>query len=213
MDSPAPSRRRTQAERLANTRRALIQAAIIEITERGYANATGTLICTRAGLTRGALNHHFRDRIDLLVAVCEYAYAGFANALRSEATVEMPLAQRLDRILRAAWSQTNAINSRALFELLVASRHDAALLERMRPFVKRMDYHSLAEWLQLFSDLPVSRRIIEGIRDQFISSLYGMILVTPFEWSDRYLEYQLQLFRDMALARLELEMRGNGRQI
>lgn len=208
MTETAPPRRRTQAERLAHTRRILIEAAIQEITRVGYSNATGTLICQRAGLTRGALNHHFRDRIDLMVAVCERAYAGFAAALRGEATTDMPLPVRLDRVLRSAWSQLHESHNRALFEILVASRHDAALFERLKAFVRRMDHHSLAEWLQLFSDLPVSRRLLEGIRDQFISTLYGMSLMTPFDWDDRYLEYQLALLRDMALTRLDIEQRA-----
>lgn len=200
----ATKTRRTQAERLASTRRALIEAAIAEITAVGYTNATGVLICERAGLTRGALNHHFRDREDLMVAVCEHAYAGFAAALRAEASVDMPLPQRFEAVVRAAWAQLKASHNRALFEILVAARHDAPLLERLQPFVKRIDHHSLAEWLHLFSDLPVSRRLLEGVRDQFISSLYGMSLMTPFEWDEPYQEYQLKLLLEMALNRLEL---------
>ena len=211
MNDASPPRRRTQAERLASTRRALVEAAIVEITEVGYANATGSLICQRAGLTRGALNHHFSDRVDLMVAVCEHAYAGYAAAMRAGVTTDMPLAERFDAVLRTAWAQMHDAQNRALFELLIAARHDPALSERLRPFVRRMDHHSLAEWLQLFSDLPVSRRLLEGVRDQYTSLLSGMSLMTQFDWDDRYLNYQLKLFREMVVARLETARR-TGRQ-
>jgi len=211
MSPKQPTHRRTQAERLASTRRALVEAAIGEIIEVGYANATGTLICQRAGLTRGALNHHFSDRVDLMVAVCEYAYAGFAAAMREGAGLDMPLAERFDAVLRTAWTQLQGAHNRALFELILAARHDAELSERLRPFVRRMDHHSLAEWLQLFSDLPVSRRLLEGLRDQYTSLLHGMSLMAQFDWDDRYLAYQLKLFREMAVSRLEAERRA-GRQ-
>lgn len=181
-----------------------MEATIAEIGEVGYANATGTLICERAGLTRGALNHHFRDRMDLMVAVCEYVYASFAATLRVEASINMPLPERLERVVRAAWSQLGAGSNRALVEIIVAARHDPVLLERLRPFVQRMDHHSLAEWLQLFSDLAVPRRLLEGLRDQCYSSLYGMCLMTPFEWTEDYEDYQLRLFVEMALGRLSM---------
>ncbi|HET9591978.1 MAG TPA: helix-turn-helix domain-containing protein [Solirubrobacterales bacterium] len=61
--------RRTQAERRAATREALIAAARRLFTERGY-EAVGTEEIVRAaGVTRGALYHHYGDKASLLEAV------------------------------------------------------------------------------------------------------------------------------------------------
>jgi AcrR family transcriptional regulator len=66
-----PEPRRTQAARTQATREALIAAARELFTERGY-EAVGTEEVVRAaGVTRGALYHHFGDKASLLEAVYE----------------------------------------------------------------------------------------------------------------------------------------------
>src|ERR687890_1434680 len=62
---------RTQEERRAATRRALLGAARELFAEGGYhATAAGEVV-GRAGLTRGAMYHHFEDKRDLFRAVVE----------------------------------------------------------------------------------------------------------------------------------------------
>ena len=63
--------RRPQAERREATRGALLEAATELFAERGYAGVGTQEIVQRAGVTRGALYHHFRDKEDLFRAVYE----------------------------------------------------------------------------------------------------------------------------------------------
>jgi len=62
---------RTQAERSGATQAALIQAARALFAEKGYAGTPREEIVAAAGVTRGALQHHFRDKASLFVAVYE----------------------------------------------------------------------------------------------------------------------------------------------
>lgn len=63
--------RRTQASRRAATRAALLDAARQLFAERGFAGAGREEIVARAGVTRGALYHHFASKEALFQAVYE----------------------------------------------------------------------------------------------------------------------------------------------
>ncbi len=63
--------RRTQAERAAETREALIAAARPLFAAAGFADVALETIVRAAGVTRGALYHHFADKTELFAAVFE----------------------------------------------------------------------------------------------------------------------------------------------
>lgn len=63
--------RRTQAERAAETRDALMGAARPLFATVGFADASLETIVRDAGVTRGALYHHFADKTELFAAVFE----------------------------------------------------------------------------------------------------------------------------------------------
>jgi AcrR family transcriptional regulator len=69
-DMGHPPRRR-QADRSAATRRALLDAARALFGQGGYAATGREEIVARAGVTRGALYHHFSDKEGLFRAVFE----------------------------------------------------------------------------------------------------------------------------------------------
>jgi AcrR family transcriptional regulator len=70
--------RRTQAERAADTRDRLIAAARSLFANPGFADAALETIVRDAGVTRGALYHHFADKTELFAAVFEQVEAEMA---------------------------------------------------------------------------------------------------------------------------------------
>jgi AcrR family transcriptional regulator len=60
-----------KAEQSEQTRGALVDAARGLFSERGYAAVSTEEIVQAAGVTRGALYHHFKDKLDLFTAVVE----------------------------------------------------------------------------------------------------------------------------------------------
>lgn len=78
--------RRTNEERTATTRAALIEAGRRVFLARGFAGAGAPEICAEAKVTRGALHHHFEDKRGLFLAVVE-AEAGAVARTIDEAGV------------------------------------------------------------------------------------------------------------------------------
>jgi AcrR family transcriptional regulator len=73
--------KRTQAERSESTRDALIEAARALFAARGYAAVGTEEIVRSAGVTRGALYHHFGGKRDLFEAVYERIEAELAQRI------------------------------------------------------------------------------------------------------------------------------------
>lgn len=93
--------RKTKAE-AEQTREALLDAAEMIFFEKGVARTTLEEICRAAGLTRGALYWHFRNKADVLAALIE--------------RVELPVDSLLSEIAEADASRRDLLEqTRAVF--------------------------------------------------------------------------------------------------
>ncbi|HWG28719.1 TetR/AcrR family transcriptional regulator [Actinospica sp.] len=107
--------REPQQDRSRATRQRLLEAAIECLAEHGWAGSTVAVVAERAGVTRGALQHHFPTREDLFTAAIEHvaverlAYLRGKQATlpargpaRTEAVVDMFVRMYMDQPFRAA---------------------------------------------------------------------------------------------------------------
>src|SRR5271168_1017595 len=76
-----PRARRTQADRSAATRDALVAAARGLFAAQGFAEVSTDAIVAAAGVTRGALYHQFADKTALFDAVLDAVEADIARRL------------------------------------------------------------------------------------------------------------------------------------
>src|SRR6202161_166049 len=80
----APRARRTQADRSAATRDALVAAARRLFAAQGFAEVPADAIVAEAGVTRGALYHQFTDKTALFGAALEAVEADIARRLAED---------------------------------------------------------------------------------------------------------------------------------
>ena len=78
------------------TRRALLDAARDLFAAEGYVDVSIDEICQRAGVTKGALYHHFRDKRDLFRAVFEEVGGEWADELGALVAEERDPLERIE---------------------------------------------------------------------------------------------------------------------
>ncbi|HEX9482487.1 MAG TPA: TetR family transcriptional regulator [Solirubrobacteraceae bacterium] len=166
METTAETRppRRSQAERSASTREALLDATISCLVEDGYANTTTARVSKRAGLSRGAHLHHFQTRQALLAAAMEHLAERRGEHLL-EAAEKLPSGrERLAAGLDLLWSGYASPLYQAALDLWTHARTDPELRERLAPIERDLDRQTLRLSRTLFGELaerPGFDRLIE----------------------------------------------------
>ncbi|MCZ8132357.1 MAG: TetR/AcrR family transcriptional regulator [Steroidobacteraceae bacterium] len=123
-----------QAQKSAATRNLIVEAAIKCFVELGYAQTTTTAIAEKAGLSRGAMLHHFPSKIDIVRAAVDYLHGKRLKAFRK--AVQRPAAADGDFVrqsVEAYWAHVRHPMYVAFFELSVAARTDSELSAILLP--------------------------------------------------------------------------------
>lgn len=86
---------RTNPERSEATRTALLDAARALFVAHGYGDTATPAVCAAAGMTRGALYHHFVDKRDLFHAVVAREAQAVAAEIEAASPANLPADQAL----------------------------------------------------------------------------------------------------------------------
>ena len=168
--------RRTQAERSAGTRKALLDAAISALHEHGYGATTTLLVAELAGVSRGAMLHQFRTKADLMTYVVEAVFeeeiARYEERLADIADPQ----QRLLAYPELGWDVLSRPSGVAVLEILQGSRSDAELAEKLGPVQDRIEHDALARAGVAFSAdarsaVAMMRLIVWAIRGLSIAQV------------------------------------------
>jgi len=170
-------RRRTQAERRAATRAALLNATIECLVEEGYAGTTTTRIVERAGVSRGAQVHHFPTKAELVAEAVRHLAARRAEEFVAEAR-EVPARgrRRFERMLDLLWGIHIGPLFAASVELWVAARADAELRTRLLEVERDIAILTANGVSDLFPDLARVPAFRETV-DASLATMRGLALL------------------------------------
>ena len=145
---------RTQAERREQTRTALLDATVDCLVELGYARSSMQEICARAGVSKGAAQHHFAGKADLMAAAVAHLTGKRMDVL-AESLGALPRgAEVIPAAVDLLWAGYSGALATASTELWIAARTDPALRAAIRPVDRAMGRLALTHIRRLAPDLP-----------------------------------------------------------
>ncbi|MFE6612369.1 TetR/AcrR family transcriptional regulator [Amycolatopsis sp. NPDC057786] len=148
---------RTQAERREQTRAALLDATIDCLVDLGYARTSVQEICARAGVSKGAVQHHFSAKAELMAAAVEHLTEKLRGRLAASITALPGGASGVAAAIDLLWEGYSGTLSTAATELWVAARTDPELREAIRPVDKALGRSTLEHVTAVAGDLPKER--------------------------------------------------------
>ena len=158
--------RRSQPERVEAMRNRLLDASIDCLAESGYSGFSTNDVVRRAGVSRGALAHHFPAKADLVAAVADRLIAVRATEFRVRFAGLAPKQRTVSRALDVLWSFFDDASFQALLELIVAARTDPEL----RPAMARGVAHAVEVTQDVFAETfpelagaPFVKEVLEAI--------------------------------------------------
>ena len=178
---PAPARaRRSHAERTAETRRRVLAAVVETISECGFQRTTGTEIARRAGVSWGAVQHHFGDKNGILAAALEESFHRLAETLGDVPDPDAPLEERVSVFIDRAWQHFGSEHYRTTFEIL---------LNLPPEMESSWAVHVLGIWrtiwARFFPDSTLTRRETTELMQYAVSVLSGLATTIILEGGTR----------------------------
>ncbi|MGY4771306.1 TetR/AcrR family transcriptional regulator [Kribbella sp. CWNU-51] len=157
-----------QQDRSRATRQRLLAAAVESLAEVGYAATTVSVVATRAGVSRGAAQHHFPTRADLFAAAVEYMTEVRLAEIRAQAGGLPSGPGRTEAIVGMLAEVYTGPLFRAALHLWVAASTEEALrrqIVRLEAHVGRQAHRALLEVLEVSERTPGVRETVQGVLD------------------------------------------------
>ncbi|GAA4528155.1 TetR/AcrR family transcriptional regulator [Amycolatopsis samaneae] len=154
---PTAKAHRTQAERREQTRTALLDATIDCLVELGYARTTVQEVCARAGVSKGAVQHHFATKAELMATAVEHLTTRLREQLASSLAGLPGGGHGVAAAIDLLWKGYSGTLSTAVTELWVAARTDAELRAAIRPVDRALGRATLEHVTEVAGELPPER--------------------------------------------------------
>lgn len=147
-----------QQTKSENTRTAILDAAIACFYDIGYNNTTTEKVAAQAGVSRGAMLHHFPSRLELIKATVVHLNQKRLLLFEEQERKIQENAEHslIDEGIDAFWKQLHSPLFVVFHELRTASRTDPELKKIMIPAIRQFEqsWQSITE--SVFPDFALS---------------------------------------------------------
>jgi len=195
--------RRTQSERLAETRARILAATTAYIDEQGFHQTSLQRVAKAAGVTVGAVQHHFASKADLLAAVLEQGFQSLSFDLEQAQTEGASMEERISLFVELSWKHCNSPQYQSNLHILLGMRKEAAVnFERwLKESLGHLIKQGFSLWLRMFRDVKLSEAEHINIMLYCFSSLSGTALLARISQSPERVDSDLRELKKLLLLR------------
>jgi len=190
--APRTNGPRTQVERSERTQKKLIDATIDIIISEGISRVRVQKIAQRAGVSSGALQHHFNTKEDLLYQAHDRIFYDVTVPLDIDGS-RKSLRERCRSAVETYWNIYSQSSYRATLEILLYSRVEPELRRRVDQHQKETIARGLRLFERLFVGYGLSRGTLEDMLLYTLSHLRGLSVQCLFELAPRQVGRQLDI--------------------
>jgi AcrR family transcriptional regulator len=177
----------TQQQRRTETRGKLLDATVRSLLDVGYAATTTRRVAELAGVSAGAMTHHFPHRVDLVAAAVERLTEQRVVALSAEA-VHLPTDRkaRARAALELLWRDFSSDLFAVIVKLWVAAADDPELYARLVPLEREVSRQIARALPVMWSGPPIHPPADIGLRvTTALATMRGLALSRAFEPTGR----------------------------
>lgn len=169
--------RRSQVSRSDATRVKAIDAATELLFTAGHAATTMLAVANRAKLSRGALQHQFDTRTQLLIQTAQHLLAAQSRYRREHIVDTAPGKKRYYSALEINWEVQKQHTSIALLEIMMASRNDPELRKNLDWVFERGDQVRREAAKLAAGDLGIDDiEVVDDMLNLHVAALRGLAL-------------------------------------
>jgi AcrR family transcriptional regulator len=157
-----------QQQRSRLTRRRLLEAAVAALSEVGWAGTTVAVVAARAGVSRGASQHHFATRESLFTATVDHIAERRLAELAAAVSALPSGAGRTEAVLNRMVGVYTGPLFRAALQIWAAAASDPVLREKIVPLeaeLGRLIHQHAVRLLGVDERVPGVREAVQASLD------------------------------------------------
>ncbi len=160
--------REPKQDRSRATRQRLLEATIESLAEQGWGATTVGVVAERAGVSRGATQHHFPTREDLITAALDYMFDTRMDDARRESSYLPDGAQRTEAVVERLVDYYTGTVFKAALQVWTAAAADPEMRARVLPLEEkfgRVAHRMAVEQLGADDRDPQTHRLVQATLD------------------------------------------------
>jgi AcrR family transcriptional regulator len=205
----ARTKRRTQQERTADTTLKLLNATIDLLHDRGLYRMSTSDIAEIAGVSRGALTHHFSSKEEIIAAAVSHQLRSATKGLHAMAAEIRQSGGSSDEIVDYLWRMMSDRLFYVTMEYLPEARHNPEFQKRIIPVVKEFHEGLNSVWAELAEQVGIEVGHALHLMNSTMCLIRGMIAQSAVKHDPEYFNSLLDFWKEKM--RSELISKSNAR--